>query len=395
MLRHALKLIWNRKRTNGLIIVELALAFLIVSILTAVGSNLFRRWQQPLGFDYDDTWEVLIETGAQWTAKDGARLKSLLSILRDQPEIKWAHLASPPFRSWTMNTSVGYGGRYSIAQVNRMTDGGPEAFGVELLEGRFFDETDASEASIPVLIDASLAAALFPDGFVSGANIRQRGEEAEAKPAWTVVGVFRAFRQKGELSWVRPYIISRFPIEDPEVRSPTIQVRVEPGTPPPFEERLQSLVQAEAPTWSLSVTPLTKLRAGELRNVMLPLTVAFWIAAFLLVMVAFGLFGVLWQSVTRRTDELGLRRALGAHRQGIYRLIVTETLLLAGLASLLGALVTVQFPIVSAFQALDWRSSLAGMVIGLVVLLGLAALCSLYPAWLAAQRSPAEALHYE
>jgi putative ABC transport system permease protein len=53
------------------------------------------------------------------------------------------------------------------------------------------------------------------------------------------------------------------------------------------------------------------------------------IAAFLLVMVAFGLFGVLWQNTTQRIPEIGLRRALGADAGSIYRQIIAEQMLLS------------------------------------------------------------------
>ncbi|MBZ0112275.1 MAG: FtsX-like permease family protein [Thermoanaerobaculia bacterium] len=394
MLRHALRLIWNRKRANALIIVELALAFLIVFFMAGFGANAWRLWSEPLGFEWKDTLELRLAPGGQWTEDDGATLRQLLATVRDQPEVEWAHHALPPFRNWSWTTSVTYADRSVDVTVNRMTDGGPEDFGVELVEGRFFDETDAGPERIPVIIDEVVARTLFPGGFESGVDLRDHSD-GDDPTTWPVVGVFRRFRQHGELSPLKPYVITRFPIEDPASSTPTIQVRVEAGTPMAFEERLQSLAESVAPSWNIIITPLSKLRQQQIRQVMVPLAVAFWISVFLLLMVAFGLFGVLWQSVTRRTDELGLRRALGAHRRRVYQLIVTETLMLALLASLLGCLIAVQFPIAAGFKALDWQSSLSGMLVGLVVLLGLAGLCSLYPAWLASRRSPAEALHYE
>lgn len=394
MLRHTLRLIWNRKRANALIIVELSLAFLVVFFMAAFGANAWRLWSEPLGFEWQDTLELLLTPGGQWTEDDGATLRQLLATVRDQPEVEWAHAALPPFRNWSWSTSITYADRSVDVTVNRMTDGAPKDFGVELIEGRFFDETDAGPERVPVIIDDVAARTLFPSGFVPDVDLRDHGD-SDDPTTWPVVGVFRRFRQHGELSPLRPYVIARFPIEDPARSTPTIQVRVEGGTPIAFEERLQSLAETVAPSWNITITPLAKLRQQQIREVMVPLAVAFWISVFLLLMVAFGLFGVLWQSVTRRTDELGLRRALGAHRQRVYQLIVAETLMLALLASGLGGLVAVQFPIAAGFEALDWESSLSGMLVGLVVLLGLAGLCSLYPAWLASRRSPAEALHYE
>ncbi len=395
MLRHALKLIWNRKRANALIIVELSLAFLIVFFVSAVGFHMLHRWHQPLGFEWQDTLEVMVQTGGQWTEEDGATLARLLATLRDQPGVEWAHMAIPPFRNWSWSTDVVHDDRKVRIYMNRMTDGAPEDFGVELLEGRFFDEADATPDRIPVILDEGVAKELFPDGFVAGTDIRDYEDEPENKEAWIALGVFRAFRQHGELSRHRPYIIQRFPVEDASVSAPTLQVKVESGTPISIEEDLQAVVDAEAPTWSSTVTPLSKLRQNQIREVVVPMAVAFWIALFLLLMVAFGLFGVLWQNVTRRTDELGLRRALGAHRRRVYRLIVLETLIMAGMACLLGCVIAIQFPITSGFEVLDWRSSSSALGAGLACLLSVAALCSLYPAWLASRRSPAEALHYE
>ncbi len=395
MLRHVFRLVWNRKRTHALILVELAIAFLIVFFVAGFGSHLWHRWQQPLGFEWHDTYELRIETSGEWTEEQGTQLRALLATLRDHREVEWAHFALPPFRGWRWTTNVEHRDRKVHVFVNRISDGGPEDFGVELLEGRFFNATDYSETEQGVLVDERLAAQLFPDGFEPGADIRSYDSDGDDEPAWKVVGVFRAFRQQGELSPIKEYVITRFPMEDLTENSPTIQIRVPSSAPVDIEQRLQLVAERVAPTWTFTVTPLSKLRERRIREAIVPLAVAFWVAVFLLAMVAFGLFGVLWQSVTRRTDELGLRRALGGHRGWIYRLVVAETLVLALLAALLGSLIAIQFPITGSVAVLDWRSSLYGLGVGLTVLLGLAGLCSLYPAWLAARRSPAEALHYE
>ena len=395
MFLHALRLTWNRKRSNALIIVELALAFLIVFFIAGVSSHMVYRWNLPLGFEWQNTLELQPQTGGKWTEEDGVILKNLVATVRDQPEIEWAHFSLPLFRGWTWSSMARANERELHINLNRMTDGGPEDFGVELLEGRFFNAADASPGVYPVLVNEMVVEELFPDGFVPGADIHGPEEDGEQRTTWPVIGVFRSFRQHGELSPVKPYVITRFPVEDLELSTPSIQVRLQEGTPIEFEEKLQALIESEAPTWSFSITPLGKLRDRQIREVIVPMAIAFWVSIFMLLMVGFGLFGVLWQSVTRRTDELGLRRALGAHRVRVYRLIVVETLILAALASVLGSLIAVQFPIAGGFEALDWRSSGAGLGVGFASILGLAGLCSLYPAWLASRRSPAEALHYE
>ena len=67
MFRHALKLIWNRKRANGLIVTELVIAFLIVFVIAALGAHALYMWRLPLGFQWADSFEVMMSTGGKWS----------------------------------------------------------------------------------------------------------------------------------------------------------------------------------------------------------------------------------------------------------------------------------------------------------------------------------------
>ena len=64
-----------------------------------------------------------------------------------------------------------------------------------------------------------------------------------------------------------------------------------------------------------------------------------------MLMVALGLLGVLWQNVTQRTREIGLRRAKGAAKVDVQRQILGEIGVMTTLALLAGVLVVVQFPL--------------------------------------------------
>jgi putative ABC transport system permease protein len=129
---------------------------------------------------------------------------------------------------------------------------------------------------------------------------------------------------------------------------------------------------------------------------LVPLKVLAVIAAFLLVMVAFGLFGVLWQNTTQRIPEIGLRRALGAASGSIYRQIIAEQLILSSGAIMVGVLLLIQLPLTGALgAALNWTVFWGALALSAGVIYLLSLLCSLYPGWRAAQLSPTQALHYE
>ena len=113
-------------------------------------------------------------------------------------------------------------------------------------------------------------------------------------------------------------------------------------------------------------------------------------------MVAFGLFGVLWQNTARRIPEIGLRRAIGASTADIYRQIIAEQLLLSSLAMGAGLLLLVQLPITGALGAsLNWTVFAVAAALSMLVIYLLSLLCSVYPGWRASRMSPTDALHYE
>ena len=149
-----------------------------------------------------------------------------------------------------------------------------------------------------------------------------------------------------------------------------------------------------APAWSFDLQSVEARRESYLREHLAPVFAVSLVAVFLMVMVALGLMGVLWQNVTQRTRELGLRRAKGATQQNIYRQILSELLVVSGLGILLGTAVVAQVPILD-FVPLDGDVFATALGLSAFLLLTLTAVCGLYPSWLATRIQPAEALHYE
>jgi putative ABC transport system permease protein len=90
-----------------------------------------------------------------------------------------------------------------------------------------------------------------------------------------------------------------------------------------------------------------------------------------------------------------LRRALGANTRAIYAQIIGETLAMATVGIAFGCFLAIQFPILDVIGFIDdivYYYAFAASVLGIYCI---AAVCALYPAWLAARIQPAEALHNE
>ncbi|MDQ3283354.1 MAG: FtsX-like permease family protein, partial [Acidobacteriota bacterium] len=211
-----------------------------------------------------------------------------------------------------------------------------------------------------------------------------------------VVGVVEAFRKDGETTAPMKMIFRRYsPTGAYGALGSDLLVRVRPGTPVEFEEQLARRLQKVAPQIALSVRPMEQMRERMSHMKFVPLIIGGIIGLFLIMMVALGLTGVLWQSVTRRTRELGLRRAMGATGASVHRQVLGEVVLLATFALAAGTVVVLQFPILGLFKFVPKAAFTAAFVSALATIYGLAVLCGLYPSWMASRLQPADALRYE
>ena len=119
-------------------------------------------------------------------------------------------------------------------------------------------------------------------------------------------------------------------------------------------------------------------------------------AALALVLATVGLYGVIAFSVCQRTREIGVRMALGAERRAVHRLVMREAGWLAGLGIAVGLVCTIAAGKLIGnllFHVHPWD---AATLVGVALLLGIAALmASYFPSWRAARVNPVEALRAE
>jgi len=143
------------------------------------------------------------------------------------------------------------------------------------------------------------------------------------------------------------------------------------------------------------VVPLELLKRAERTKQIFNIVLGS-IAAISLLVGGIGIMNIMLASVTERTREIGIRRALGARRRDIITQFLVETVLLSGAGGILGVALGVAIPFVVAHTAgmktiiTFWSPLLAFTISGLVgVIFGL------YPAFRAAQMDPVEALRHE
>jgi len=162
-----------------------------------------------------------------------------------------------------------------------------------------------------------------------------------------------------------------------------------------IEPVLLARLRAAGSKWQLDVRPLSRMRSTYVSTWLAPFAAGVAVALFLLATVALGLVGVLWQNVTRRTQELALRRAVGSTASGIRALVVGELLVVAGAAIAVTSLLAVQVPLLGLVPTIDAPSHALGLAVAAAFVLGVVVLCGLHPGSLAMRAMPAEALRSE
>ncbi|MDQ3012349.1 MAG: ABC transporter permease [Acidobacteriota bacterium] len=397
MIKHLCKLVWNRKRANFLIAVEIFVSFLVLFAVVLLAVYFSNNYRQPLGFSYQNAWNVGIDmkqlSDDYFSPEQAETARQLYLALRQFDEVELAAGAhSTPF------THGGSFGRFDLNggsidfQRNEVTDDFNQVMGLKLTRGRWFGKDDDGANYEPVVINQTFAHERFGEQDPLGQRLNRTEDRVEQR----VIGVVNAFRHSGEFADAANYLFERKNLNDPKQRPPrNLLIKLRPGTTRAFEEKLVARLQAVAKDWSFDVQPLTDLRDSNLKLALAPIIVGGVVVGFLMIMVGLGLTGVLWQSVTQRTKEIGLRRAKGATKQRIYRQILGELLIITTAGLVIGVLVVVQFPLLGVLGFASPKVYAYSIMISLALIYALTAVCGLYPSWLATKVQPADALHYE
>jgi putative ABC transport system permease protein len=407
MIGHLFRIVWNRRRANTLITLELLISFVGLCAVVTMGCNFLYSWSRPLGFEYEDVWRMdlvmprYLELNEDQQAAEWERIDQLNLMLENRSE-----LASFSPLSW--NVPFAYSSSLYpnyIAGVEKdivRNEGSPElleTLGLQLIEGRFLEEGDEALDWMPVVLTKDYAALLFGDASPIGKPLpmlKEDGTPEDPELDSRIVGVVETYRKDGEINPPKPadFVMVAW---GPEYFPPDdFVLKVKKGTPAVFEEELIEEVARIAPEWTVNIIPLEVSRGRHLKEALLGLLLIAGLAFFMIVMVGLGLVGVLWQSVTRRTEEIGLRRAMGASKGGIRRQVLGELLALTTVAVVIGTLLYIQFPLLNLLgKMIPGHVYAVSLGLSLLLIYGFVALCGLYPSWLATRVQPAEALGYE
>jgi predicted permease len=273
--------------------------------------------------------------------------------------------------------------------IEGVTPGFFDVAGIELVEGRMFDERDLAPGAAPVfIVNELMARQLWPGESAVGKRM-VNGRQPRKDGRWdTVVGVVRNVRREG--LDLQPFLTAYNPTN---LRSYDLVIRASTSVNDliPSVRRELRAIDASVPLPQIATVRSRlseRLSGRRFQSQALGL-----FAAIALVLAAAGLYALLAYQVTMRTREIGIRSALGADRRSIVMMVLRHGVRLAVAGVLTGVVIAASGArllqsLLYNTQAIE-PSSYAGAAVGMLLIAGTAACV---PALRAARVSPMTAL---
>jgi putative ABC transport system permease protein len=383
---------------DGLVVAQVALSLVLLSVAGLYVGHLSGLRNRDLGFDRTSVLLVRLDTSRVPSGRDqlGQIYKELLGRFESIPGVRSATLSGmTPISGAAGSRFVSVEGFEEPPAARRrlmLNDVAPgyfETFGTSLIAGRDFQFADEGRARVAI-VNQAMARHYFADRDPRG---RQLLLEGDPRP-YEVVGVAADAKYADLRSPAPPTVYlnafqhSRLPSEF------ALRTSVPPATVVPDVQRIAGDVLNGASM--VKVTTLTEQLDASIVPERLIAALSGFFGGVGVLLAAIGLYGLLAYTVARRTNEIGIRIALGATRQAVTRMVLTHALFLvcAGLA--IGAMIAMSTRRIAA-SMLEGVSAevLFPTVIAAVVTIGIALLAAYIPARRATRVEPLIALRAE
>jgi putative ABC transport system permease protein len=264
---------------------------------------------------------------------------------------------------------------------------------IPLIEGRFFNETD-NERSLPVIIiNESMARRHWKDESPIGKRIKQGFPQSD-NPYRQIVGVVADVKQGALDSEQDTEVYLPFEQSPSSNMSLVVRTNLNPSQMAAAVRQEISAIDKDQPV--VNVQTMNKLLSDTMANRRFSTLLLGIFAALALVLASVGVYGVISYSVTSRTHEVGIRRALGANKSDILRLVVGQAMALAMTGVAIG--IAGAFALTRLMSSLLFQVSATDAITFLTVALLIAVVAlvaSFIPARRAAKVDPVIALRYE
>ncbi|MDD5726736.1 MAG: ABC transporter permease [Patescibacteria group bacterium] len=344
--------------------------------------------------------------GMQGSGPPTTSIKQTLTMkdFRKLKQLSWIRLVDADYMSSLL---VEFGGLSRTRGISGSSENGLNVYDAEIARGNFFTAEDVDARARSAVIGSGIADEFFGQEDPIGKQIK-----IDKRP-YHVIGVLkpagtRFFTNLDKQIYV-PVTTLMQDLNVEHIQFMALRI----GNTPPNEakERIRVLLRdqhnLDNPTGDLAKDDFfvssqedAQKVAGSIGNILQILLVS--IAAISLIVGGVGIMNIMFVSVTERTREIGLRKAVGAKQRDILGQFLAEAVLLCICGGLIGVVSGIGFSwlgikALQAFQSPNWTfiMPINGIFLGLGVSTAIGVVFGYYPAKKAAELNPIQALQYE
>jgi putative ABC transport system permease protein len=286
----------------------------------------------------------------------------------------------------------------TIANENHVSPAFFALLDMPLLAGRDFDDRDLPGAPFVAIVNEQFAERILNTKQPIGRTFKLQVSPGELDPTYEVIGVTRNTKYADVREAPTP--IAYFPeaqIPDPDAGLVEVQMLVRSNIPPSaLRGAITAVTRDVNPGMLVSFRVLGEdIRRSFLRERLMA-TLSTFFAALAVLLATIGLYGVMSYMVARRTNEIGIRMALGAGRSQVVTMIMGEAGMLLGAGLFIGVALSLAVARAAAsllFGLTPHDPSTLAMASGGLGAVAIAA--SYLPAWRASRLEPTAALREE
>jgi putative ABC transport system permease protein len=265
--------------------------------------------------------------------------RQLVEKIRTIPGVVWAaktNIVPLGGSGWSQSIYVDGKKKGGSSLLTRITPGYFSMLGTPLVAGRDFDNHDVVNGVQVAVVNEAFAKKYYDGANPIGKLFSFEGDKGETPPVFEVVGLVKNTKYYELREDFKP--IAFFP--DSQDKEPGQYANIVVRADIPLAALIAAVKRGIAemsPDIDIDFRPFkTQILDGLLRERLMA-TLSGFFGALAAILAVIGLYGVISYMVARRTNEIGIRMALGANGGGIVRLILREAMLLLGIGLVAGA----------------------------------------------------------
>jgi predicted permease len=334
----------GRLLPRTLVVAQVTLSLVLIAVASLLLRTLHNLRSQDVGFDRANV--LLVRTNPKFAGYKPEQLNALYGRILERvdalPGVRSATLSgAPPMNRGTWGSPIFIEGRPTApdedvsTMLNRVSAGYFETLGIPLLRGRTIGAQDTASSLKAVVVNQTLADRYFPHGEALGHSFKVA--DPAVTGTWQIVGIVRDTKYHGPADEPRPMAyLALAQLTDNDQFAYCLQVQSS-GDPTKIVSEVRAALAEIDPNLPILETATIAEHVDHLideQKFVSQLSGFFSLLALSLACV--GLYGVMMYSVVRRTNEIGVRMALGASKGGVLWMVMRESLLLLGIGVAVG-----------------------------------------------------------